>query len=277
MINVKYVGRMGNNMFQYALGRILAENKNVRLNASPIEGFPNTFDSVNPDNMIETDPLLFKDHVLKINGNNVSVDDIINIENRAICLDGWFQRYEYYRDYKEDIRKWLEVEDLDVGQTENDIIIHLRMGDCITGSLAQDPYVMPVDYFNKSLESTSFDKLYVCSDPETLTHPLFQHYIDNFKDHNPIVLNGDTMGDFRAIKSFNKIIMSQSTFSWWGAFLSKANEVFIPVPMAGIHTNEWSLASENVAMFVDDESRYKYIKQYEDGWQLVNLQDIPER
>ena len=71
--------------------------------------------------------------------------------------------------------------------------------------------------------------------------------------------------------------MSQSTFSWWGAFLSKANEVFIPVPMAGIHTNEWSLASENVAMFVDDESRYKYIKQYEDGWQLVNLQDIPER
>ena len=277
MINVKYVGRMGNNMFQYALGRILAENKNMKLNAKAIGGFTNTDEIINPEYIIENNPLIFRDHVLKINNERVSVQDIINLPDRAIYLDGWFQRYEYYRAYKEDIRKWFEVEDLDVGQTENDIIIHLRMGDCITGSLAQDPYVMPVGYFNKSLESTSFDKLYVCSDPETLTHPLFQYYIDNFKDYNPIILNGDTMGDFRTIKSFNKIIMSQSTFSWWAAFLSKANEVFVPVPMAGVHTNEWSLASENVAIFVDDEKRYKYIKEYKDEWKLVNLQDIPER
>ena len=70
--------------------------------------------------------------------------------------------------------------------------------------------------------------------------------------------------------------MSQSTFSWWGGFLSDASQIFVPVPEPGPHTNEWSLESRNVAVFVDDEDRYNYIKQYGDEWKLVNLKDIPE-
>ena len=150
------------------------------------------------------------------------------------------------------------------------------MGDCITGDLAKDPYVMPHAYFNKALELMDFDKLFVCSDPETLNHPLFEKYMENFSQYNPILLQGDKIQDFRAIKSFNKIVMSQSTFSWWGAFLSNASEIFVPVPEPGPHTNEWSLESRNVAVFVDDEDRYNYIKQYGNEWKLVNLKDIPE-
>lgn len=276
MINVKYVGRLGNNMFQYSLGRILAESMGLRLNSQPIPEFFRTFEPVNPERIEQYEPIVFNDHVLKINDEPVSVEDIVNLKDKAVYLDGWFQRYEYYRPYKEKIREWLHIEDIDVGQTENDAIIHLRMGDCIIGDLAKDPYVMPHEYFNKALEIMDFENLFICSDPETLNHPLFKKYMENFSEYCPTLLCGDKIEDFRAIKSFDKIVMSQSTFSWWGAFLSSASQIFVPVPEPGPHTNEWSLESKNVAVFVDDEERYSYLKQYGHEWKLVNLKDIPE-
>ena len=56
MIEVKYLGTLGNNMFQYALGRILAEEMGYEFSAEPIygenfllregEGFKNTIEKV---------------------------------------------------------------------------------------------------------------------------------------------------------------------------------------------------------------------------------------
>jgi hypothetical protein len=42
MIEVRYKGRLGNNMFQYCLGRILAEGLGFALKADPIPAFPST-------------------------------------------------------------------------------------------------------------------------------------------------------------------------------------------------------------------------------------------
>jgi hypothetical protein len=42
MIEVRYKARLGNRMFQYCLGRILAEQLDFRLVAEPLSGFPNT-------------------------------------------------------------------------------------------------------------------------------------------------------------------------------------------------------------------------------------------
>ena len=286
MVITRYLGRLGNNLFQYSLGRILAEKLGYPLQANSIEGFVGTEDVFNiPDEtyhggLMPHNHIRFVNQILKINDKPVGVNDITHnnpfIKKRNVVLDGWFQRYEYYRGHKYKIKEWLRIEDIDVGQTPDDIIIHLRLGDCILGDLAADPYVMPFDYYEKALNSTSFDKLYICSDPETLSHPMFEDYMEKFSKYSPTLLGGNALEDFRAIKSFNKIIMSQSSFSWWAAFLSSASEIFSPVPMPGPHGHEWSIDSPGVAIFVDDEDRYKYIKQYEDGWKLVNLEDIPE-
>ena len=286
MVTVKYLGRLGNNLFQYALGRIIAESLDYPLQASAIDGFNGTFDIVKTSEETYAGGLMphnyikFSNQILKINNEPVSIKDI-NAGNpvfrkQGVTLDGWFQRYEYYRDHKGKIRQWFKIDDLDVGQTVNDAIVHLRMGDCILGDLAADPYVMPFEYYEAALNTTEFDRLYICSDPETLNHPMFESYMEKFSKYNPTLLKGSAIEDFRAIKSFNKIIMSQSSFSWWAAFLSNASEIFSPVPMPGPHGHEWSIDSPGVAIFVDDEDRYKYIKQYEDGWKLVNLEDIPE-
>ena len=105
MINVKYVGRLGNNMFQYSLGRILAESMGLRLNSPPIPEFSRTFELVNPERIEPYEPIVFNDHVLRINDEPVSVEDIVNLKDKAVYLDGWFQRYEYYKPYKQKIRE----------------------------------------------------------------------------------------------------------------------------------------------------------------------------
>jgi hypothetical protein len=46
MIEVRYKGQLGNNMFQYCLGRILAEELGFALQAGPISGFSNTEEKI---------------------------------------------------------------------------------------------------------------------------------------------------------------------------------------------------------------------------------------
>ena len=271
MIFVNYSGGLGNTLLQYCMGRILADRTGFSLTANPIEGFAGTNESVEGDAERVGDPI-------RLTNQLVDINNIVK-QMKPVVLGpmGFFQRYEYYKPYKKQIRQWLKTEYKDVGQTKHDAIIHLRLGDCILGGLAEHPYVMPTEYFHKALESMSFDRLYICSDPETIDHPMFHKYMESLDKYNPELVAGSAIEDFNTIKSFNKIIMSQSTFSWFAAFLSSASEIFVPVPEGGEHGHEWSIEAPGVSLFVDDEKRYKYIKQYKDEWKLVNLQDIEER
>jgi hypothetical protein len=66
------------------------------------------------------------------------------------------------------------------------------------------------------------------------------HLIEEFRDLNPIVhcngaktikgsggLRDDYMKDFNLIRSFNQVIIFNSTFSWWAALLSGAEKVAV--------------------------------------------------
>ena len=46
MIHVEYGGRLGNNLFQYCFGRILATELGYKLEAPRINGFQGTWDNV---------------------------------------------------------------------------------------------------------------------------------------------------------------------------------------------------------------------------------------
>jgi len=47
-------------------------------------------------------------------------------------------------------------------------------------------------------------------------------------EKNAIWKSDTIFNDFNFIRSFNKIIIGVSTFSWWAAILSEANEVYAP-------------------------------------------------
>ena len=257
MIHAQYAGRLGNNMFQYCFGRILAEELGYELIANPIMGFDETGKKVNGKRV--------EGHPPSLGFHEVDVDNLLSLDPpQPIFLDGFYQRYEYYKDHKEKIKKWLQIDNHDVGQSDKDIIIHMRLGDNVTTLDPENPFIMPFAYYEKALQNTTYDRLFICSDPETID----SKYIKQFEKYNPIILKGDTLTDFRSLKSFKKIIISQSTFSWWAAFLSDADEVFFPLPEKGTARliNEWSDGRPDIDLVVSDEPRYKYIKQTQNGW-----------
>ena len=101
-VQVRYMGALGNQLFQYVLGRIIAEELGFSLQASAIPGFVSTkgfavegADALDPDEVHH--------------GHVIDLDAVrFNRAPRTICLEGYFQRYEYYRPYKQLIRScWL--------------------------------------------------------------------------------------------------------------------------------------------------------------------------
>ena len=120
MIDVRYRDRLGNRMFEYCLGRILAEKLDFALQADALPGFPNTGQKIAGLSFEEPEQLL-SGH--KINWDEVRADR----SHRRIVLDGWFQRYEYYRPWRREIQKWLAIDPaVQTPDIKPGVVVHVR-------------------------------------------------------------------------------------------------------------------------------------------------------
>ncbi len=245
MVEVQYLGQLGNRLFQYCFGRILAENLNFELKADPIPHFPNTKSKISAHNYSEYPTQLIK-------SQKVNLDSILKDKTkRKIVLNEFFQRYEYYKPYKDVIRNnWL-VTDMQPKDKigEGDIVVCVRRSDYIT-----EGHALPFSYFEEALSMTGYDRLFICTDVPR------DPFVMKFKrKYNAIIRIADKFDDFEFIKSANKIIISNSSFHWWAAFLSNAKKIYAPIPLEG----HWSYdASQKTGadLTIDDEPRYVYIK-----------------
>ena len=252
MVEVKYVERLGNNLFQYCFGRILAEKLGFKLKADPIPGFPNTrIEIKGHDYSSYPAQILLGDEPEKTKRQKIDLSAILRDRTeRKIVVDGYFQRYEYYKAYKEVIRNdWLLIDRPQEKQIgSDDIVVYIRRSDYIRLG-----YALPFSYYEKALKmAKEFDNIYVCTDD--VNDP----FISLFNKYKPIIYHtaNDPLKDFRLMISFNKIIQSASSFSWWASFLSKAKEIYTPMPLFG----HWSAAYPGVDLRVDDEDRYIYLR-----------------
>jgi hypothetical protein len=218
MIEVRYKARLGNNLFQYCLGRILAEELGFALRAGAIEGFPNTGQKV--DGARHNAP----EQTLK--GQRIDLDGLIDDRStRRIILDGWFQRYEYYRPYRDRIRTWLEFDStVRVPCVEVDVVVHVRRTDYV-----QLGWSLPYSYFEQALERTLPPGGKVCVITDDRRDPFFR----NFKRWGASFLSGTALQQMAAMTRAPRVVMSQSTFSWWPTFLGDPKLVVCPVPSFG--------------------------------------------
>jgi hypothetical protein len=104
-------------------------------------------------------------------------------------------------------------------------------------------------YYCDILSTISYDRVYV------LGTGIDNLVIDTFKKYNPIYINNGEIEDFKFIKSCKKIIMSNSTFCWWAAWLSDATEIYYPRTKTGY----WSSERPDINLIIDDEPRYHLI------------------
>lgn len=245
MIEIRYSTRLGNQLFQYALARIIASELNLLLPASPISGFPSTFKAI-PGRCI-----LWPKTVLE--GQDPDLSSLLQHSRDChLTLDGNFQQSKFFVPWSHQLRsQWLipEVPNGFTGADPDDLVIHIRRTDYLWQG-----WGLPFSTYQSIIESHAAKRVVIVTDDP------HDPFLWRFKKYNPIIRNTTAFYDFLYLRSANNIMMSPSSFSWWAAFLSEATRVYFPVPQSGIWASNHD---EGVNLMMPDDDRYITVYAHE--------------
>lgn len=217
MVTTEYLGRTGNNLFQYTFARLLAKKNELNL----ATGWPHT------------DFIAVEKHYDNIYGDieepEIVVDDMYSQDHRRELLDGnyrkmrvkcrgFFQNADFYNDHREEIRSWFEPR----MATNQGYAIHLRLTDFWW---YKNKSVIHPSFYHRALKMSGFrkgDPLYIIVEP----HETNIGYLREFSGYNPKIISQSPAADFKFLRSCENIVCSNSTFAWWAAFLSNAKNIF---------------------------------------------------
>ena len=234
MIEVRYQAQLGNQLFQYCFGRILAEGLGYRLNAGPVEPFAGTAAPV--------EGAAFETPVWDCPEEARLGEVFADRAPRRIVVSGYMQNYRYYRGHREKIREWLALGPSKEQPEPGALVVHIRLGD-----YWKLGWVLSLKYYHSVIEQEKFSRLYIVTDEPN------SPFLKSFARYKPVLVTGSPIGSLRFIRAARRIVLSQSTYGWWGAYLSDADRIYFPVPK----TSLWSTRSR-VDLRVD-EPRYIYV------------------
>jgi hypothetical protein len=219
---------------------------------------PKTINTEN-DNMEWFIAKNFRGEKLESYDDILKIEDIIklsNIDDKWIVLLGNFELAENYTPYRNKLKKWFKYPKIDLkkfeffklhplfengewfirydykGITDKDLVISLRLED-YTNDQNIDRF-LGFDYFKIILENVEFNNLYVITNPNSIGHNSEYKYLKEFAEFDPIfVRTYEPVMSMAFASKFNQIAISQSTYSWWLAFLSEADNIYYPIPKVG--------------------------------------------
>ena len=218
MVTTEYHGRAGNNLFQYVFARMLAEKNGLEL-ATKWTGKLLTATPHKPGRS-NADYAVTRIGSLYTGDRSYNAAFLRNDyrEHRVHCA-GFWQQPEYYWPHREQIREYFNEK---FPCTEPDaIVMHMRFGDYWSGEVAS---VIHPSWHRQCLQMLKWRprtrKVYiVCENPK---EPFLVHY----QQFQPIIVSKSPEEDFRLIASCGTVLCSNSSFSWWAAFLGHAKRVF---------------------------------------------------
>jgi len=204
MIRIKYEGQFGNNLFQYIFARLIAEKFGYQL-----------IDNLKYNPILTNTPnkqgLIYNTNYNIINDNYTEFPN--SLQQSAYLIDGYFQRKQFYQD-KELIKSYLNYTKIQT-TNKNDICLHIRLGDYYGLN-----WVIHPDYYISILEKEEYDNIYLITDSPN------DPYLKSLNRFNIKNISSDAASDFYNLMSFDKIIMSNSTFSWWSMFLGNSSKIY---------------------------------------------------
>ena len=235
---MRYNGRLGNQLFMYAAGRIIAEELGYGLCADPIEGFEGTKDKVEGDRHHKPVQMLSpRDHPRV-------ADVVADRTPRKIVLKSYMQNYEHIGGNAEKVRRWFRLPEGERADP-NCVIVQVRLGDFVRLGWAPS-----MDYYTRVIdENFAGKKVVIMTDEPGSPH------LSEFNRYDHEFYSGSPQDQLRFAATAANIVIGTSTFSWWTAFLSEA-QVFAPMMRRGYHSFR-PFRNEN---YVVNENRYTYIK-----------------
>jgi len=233
MITCDFYGRLGNNLFQIATLISLSKKLNVDFILPEYTHAGHRGD-------IPVDLNIFKYDFKRgdcdtENEYNEKVFGYTNIPPQdKLKIKGFFQSWEYFEDIKESLlNKYFTPSDNIVQSlskyniSEKSLGISVRRGDYLM--LQNNHCVLDVSYYQEVLDTyfqNNIDQIFIFSDDLDWCKQIFGDKVVYIQDSIGVQL-------FLMTKMKN-LIISNSTFAWWGAYLNKNNGIIVsPDPWFG--------------------------------------------
>jgi hypothetical protein len=233
MITIELKGRLGNQMFQYSIARLIAENNgyNFYLTKEKNQNKQNISDYFNLD-MGNADGLIRNIYIE--NGDQIYDPNLFNISDFT-SLSGFFQTEKYFLDHQEKIKDWFKIkktnevqEILNKYPIDEYCYIHFRGGDYKD----MHNWSLPKKYYDDAMKKISGNlKFLIITDDIKLASEFFP---------NIAIMSNDMMVDFALLYYSKFCIISNSSFSWWAAYLGrmKNKDLQIVLPKKYSNLNE---------------------------------------
>jgi len=221
MVTSQLIGGLGNQMFQYSLGRIIADIKNYNHYTANLEMLSQYFPNIHniTDRITTTDNTVVVGYGSSNNFiQHVDLQSILEHDG-GIHLNGFFQKHFLYSDYRSELRELFTfANNKDVPGT-GDIVVHIRLGDYVQ----LNHYLSPLIYLN-IINKLEYDNCIIVTDDPN------NEFMNSFRSlRNCYIVSNSILDDFAFIYNAKRAIISQSTFSWWATFLGAQDQVYIPL------------------------------------------------
>ena len=264
MVIVRLDGGLGNQLFQYALGKNLARrlNATLKLDAEIYTTEDKRQYALHHFNLEEVFSTASERKNLKrkeffrrqLNKLGAGLKPYwyteqkpgydVNIERLTdnVYLEGFWQSEKYFKSIEETIRKEFTVKDqpsasnrkcLDEIRSVNSISIHIRRGDFVTEKETNAIHgVCDSEYYRRAIDRMSAEvsdpRFYIFSDDMEWAKANLSSslHTDVYVDHNKTAPHED----LRLMYSCKHHVIANSSFSWWGAWLNENSEKKVIAP-----------------------------------------------
>lgn len=234
-VYISYIGQLGNQMFQYAIGYAVSKETGTKLYA-PYGQINEIFniDYVTPPFTSTNDTFTcIKNTVVDL--DNQKFDPSVFSINKDTLLHGFFQTDRYFIKYRNDLLKLFSFRSDHINQEALDFInsfnkcfvcMHLRAGDYFNSTfpVMDDSYfIRAIDLTLKKLEKSLSECVFaITSNDEDgrYLNLLMNKIHTSYPGINLIHYKKDQNSEFALMQQADACIISASSFSWWAAWLN---------------------------------------------------------
>lgn len=213
-VHIRYRGNHGNNLFQYVCARLFADRNGLRV-VTPWK----RLDIVK---MSESEGEEFTSPPVTLGDENQDILTRRWAPGRYL-FDGYFQsaRGSWYHERRQDIKAFAVPTPLATDINREDIAISLRVReDYRIRNLVIHP-----DWYVDVLKRETFRKIYIIAD--VIDELYIKRITSQFPNHDVSVQAEGAVEDWKTLRSFDRLVCSNSTFAWWASFFSNASRIYI--------------------------------------------------